>query len=218
MKDLLKFSLTVFLLFLFIFINAQENYKIMERVRKSNPIFDRVLPGVEIYLEKTQQIDDSLKITEKIGLYLFNEYYYPWQFNDLIKKTNSKEYISEEDLIKSFIYIYQASIITPWIRWDTLNPEIIRVIKEVNFSSIDSAMYNYKASFDFGQYKNKMFIINVEDKEILMIEEMYPNGKTTNKCILKLSSVIDTKSSVIFTDLKYNPIFPTIVVSHVCRA
>jgi hypothetical protein len=181
MKDLLKFSLIVFLLFLFIFINAQENYKIIERVRKSNPLFERVLPGVEIYLEKTQQKDDSSKIIEKLGLYLFNVYYYPWQFNDLIKKTNSKQYFSDEDLIKSFIYIHQASIITPWIRWDTLNPEIIRVTKEVNFSSIDSAMYNYKASFDFGQYRNKMFIINVEDKEILMIEELHPNGKTTNK-------------------------------------
>lgn len=204
MKSYNKIRITIFLIFSCFILAAQDKDLIIieidkkiliESDKKTHPVFERVLPGVEIFFE-TYETKHSRLPEYGLGIYLNKKLYYDWQINNLVNQLKSKENFDIEDLIKTHIYLTHAAIVGIGIRWDSLNIDKIIVIKETNYSSIDSALYNYKATFDFGFYKNKAYIYFIEDKEIIRIEGLYKTGKTGGKTTLKFSNVNNTKSNV----------------------
>lgn len=185
----IKLLIIIFLIFPSVFLVSQDKgliiidkgeKTILKSDRKTDPVFEKVLPGAEIFVE-TYAEKDHLSPKFGVIISLNNKRYHACNINKLINKLDSKENFTVEELIKAYIYLTSADIEIYNENGITLNTDKIFVNEEINYSSIDSVSYNYKATFDFDSKKKKVLLFFIEDMEIIREEQMFPSGKTGYK-------------------------------------
>ena len=205
MKCIFKIALLLFVILQSFFAISQiqkEEDAIQQKIRVIidkqkvlNPVFERVLPGVNIYKIAGKFNESDGRIHHNILIVNDDTICYKWQINILTERLGSRSNFSINDLIKVYLYLSNYQLMSEY-RGNTLCIDSIIISNESIYTSPDSVEYNkfnYKATFNFcGAIKQCLFYI--ENKQIYRKVELHPSGKILNREKVKIVTNLKSKS------------------------